>query len=162
TLLVGAGNNGGDALWAGHFLRRRGAGVTAVLLAPEKAHPAGLAALRRSGGRAVPAQDEHADTAGGGAQAAGALARADVGGAGARAEVRVDRLAGGPGRGGRRPEAGEPARGIGVPVVSVDLPSGVDPLPGAIEGAAIDADVTVTFGGYKPAHVLTPAAAHCG
>ncbi|MER2093684.1 MAG: NAD(P)H-hydrate epimerase, partial [Saccharopolyspora rectivirgula] len=58
TLLVGAGNNGGDALWAGHFLRRRGAGVTAVLLAPEKAHPAGLAALRRSGGRAVPAQDE--------------------------------------------------------------------------------------------------------
>ncbi|WP_277675475.1 NAD(P)H-hydrate dehydratase [Saccharopolyspora rectivirgula] len=153
TLLVGAGNNGGDALWAGHFLRRRGAGVTAVLLAPEKAHPAGLAALRRSGGRAVPAQDEHADTAGVGAQAAGALDRADV---------VVDGIVGLSARGGLRPVAAELARRIDVPVVSVDLPSGVDPLTGAVEGAAIDADVTVTFGGYKPAHVLTPAAAHCG
>src|SRR5215204_1392561 len=53
VLLVGAGNNGGDALWAGAFLRRGGAAVTAVLLAPDKAHPAGLAALRRSGGRVV-------------------------------------------------------------------------------------------------------------
>src|SRR5919201_900246 len=52
TLLVGAGNNGGDALWAGAFLRRRGVAVTAVLLAPDKAHPAGLAALLRAGGRA--------------------------------------------------------------------------------------------------------------
>ncbi|WP_344966098.1 NAD(P)H-hydrate epimerase, partial [Crossiella cryophila] len=51
TLLVGAGNNGGDALWAGHFLRRRGVAVEAVLLSPDRAHPAGLAALRRSGGR---------------------------------------------------------------------------------------------------------------
>ncbi|MFB9566899.1 NAD(P)H-hydrate epimerase, partial [Saccharopolyspora hordei] len=49
ALLVGAGNNGGDALWAGAFLRRRGVGVTAVLLAPEKAHAAGLATLRRAG-----------------------------------------------------------------------------------------------------------------
>src|SRR5690606_1674864 len=65
-------------------------------------------------------------------------------------------------RGGRRRGAAGRARRIDVPVVSVDLPSGVDPLTGAVEGAAIDADVTVTFGGYKPAHVLTPAAAHCG
>ncbi|TVT16984.1 bifunctional ADP-dependent NAD(P)H-hydrate dehydratase/NAD(P)H-hydrate epimerase, partial [Amycolatopsis rhizosphaerae] len=51
ALLVGAGNNGGDALWAGSFLRRRGVAVTAVLLNPERTHAAGLAALRRSGGR---------------------------------------------------------------------------------------------------------------
>ena len=50
-LLVGAGDNGGDALWAGVELRRRGAGVTAVLLDPARAHPAGLAAFRRAGGR---------------------------------------------------------------------------------------------------------------
>ncbi|MDQ2707779.1 MAG: bifunctional ADP-dependent NAD(P)H-hydrate dehydratase/NAD(P)H-hydrate epimerase, partial [Actinomycetota bacterium] len=34
TLLVGAGNNGGDALWAGVELRRRGVRVDAVLLDP--------------------------------------------------------------------------------------------------------------------------------
>jgi NAD(P)H-hydrate repair Nnr-like enzyme with NAD(P)H-hydrate epimerase domain len=53
VLLVGAGNNGGDALWAGAFLRRRGVAVTAVLLAPDRAHAEGLAALRRAGGRVV-------------------------------------------------------------------------------------------------------------
>ena len=55
ALLVGAGNNGGDALWAGVELRRRGVGVDAVLLAPDRAHPAGLAALRRAGGRILDA-----------------------------------------------------------------------------------------------------------
>ncbi len=55
TLLVGAGDNGGDALWAGAELRRRGAFVTAVLLVPDRAHPAGLAALRRARGRIVDA-----------------------------------------------------------------------------------------------------------
>src|SRR5919197_3579168 len=56
-LLVGAGNNGGDALWAGYELRRRGVQVTAVLLDPARAHQAGLAALRRAGGRVVEAAD---------------------------------------------------------------------------------------------------------
>ncbi|MGJ3560655.1 NAD(P)H-hydrate epimerase [Streptomyces sp. INA 01156] len=49
VLLVGSGDNGGDALYAGARLARRGAGVTAVLLAPERAHAAGLAALRGAG-----------------------------------------------------------------------------------------------------------------
>ncbi|MGW4355919.1 NAD(P)H-hydrate epimerase, partial [Nocardia sp. NPDC004582] len=31
TLLVGSGDNGGDALWAGSFLRRRGVAVRAIL-----------------------------------------------------------------------------------------------------------------------------------
>ncbi|MGV7904410.1 NAD(P)H-hydrate epimerase, partial [Mycobacterium kansasii] len=42
TLLVGSGDNGGDALFAGAFLRRRGVAVEAVLLAPDRAHAAGL------------------------------------------------------------------------------------------------------------------------
>lgn len=41
VLLVGAGNNGGDALWAGAFLRKRSVGVTAVLLKPARAHAEG-------------------------------------------------------------------------------------------------------------------------
>src|SRR3712207_9121378 len=53
ALLVGAGNNGGDALYAGAALARRGAVVEAVLLAPAKAHPGGLTAFRAAGGRVV-------------------------------------------------------------------------------------------------------------
>src|SRR3954451_24381295 len=52
-LLVGAGNNGGDALYAGARLARRGASVEAVLLEPAKAHGAGLAAFGEGGGRVV-------------------------------------------------------------------------------------------------------------
>src|SRR6202453_2315168 len=49
TLLVGTGDNGGDALYAGALLARRGARVTAI--APGKAHEGGLAALLQAGGR---------------------------------------------------------------------------------------------------------------
>ncbi|HXV92053.1 MAG TPA: NAD(P)H-hydrate epimerase, partial [Pseudonocardia sp.] len=52
VLLVGAGNNGGDALFAGALLRRRGVGVTA-LLSTDRHHGAGAAALARAGGRLV-------------------------------------------------------------------------------------------------------------
>lgn len=50
VLLVGSGDNGGDALYAGARLARRGAGVTAVLLTPERAH---AGASRRCGGPAA-------------------------------------------------------------------------------------------------------------
>ena len=51
-LLVGGGDNGGDTLWAGAMLARRGAAVEAVLLSSQ-AHQQGLAALRAAGGRTV-------------------------------------------------------------------------------------------------------------
>src|SRR4051794_32162575 len=50
VLLVGSGNNGGDALHAGALLAARGARVTA-LVTGERPHAGGLAALRRAGGR---------------------------------------------------------------------------------------------------------------
>ncbi|WP_433757209.1 NAD(P)H-hydrate dehydratase [Nocardia sp. CA-135398] len=56
-LLVGSGDNGGDVLWAGSMLRRRGVAVTALLLNPERAHAKGLAALRKAGGRIRTASD---------------------------------------------------------------------------------------------------------
>ncbi len=52
VLLVGSGDNGGDALYAGAVLARRGCGVEAWLLT-DRAHEGGLAALRRAGGRVV-------------------------------------------------------------------------------------------------------------
>src|ERR687888_1915752 len=58
VLLVGSGDNGGDALYAGARLARRGAAVTALLLSPEKVHRGGLGALRRAGGRVIEATDD--------------------------------------------------------------------------------------------------------
>src|SRR3954447_20044181 len=57
-LLVGAGDNGGDALWAGAMLARRGAVVEAVLLS-SKVHLEGLAELQAHGGRTVLASEAH-------------------------------------------------------------------------------------------------------
>ncbi|HEX6500234.1 MAG TPA: NAD(P)H-hydrate dehydratase [Micromonosporaceae bacterium] len=133
-LLVGSGNNGGDALYAGALLAGRGAAVHALLLAPDRAHQGGLAALRVAGG--VPVD------------------RVPVG-----ADLVVDGILGIGGRGGLRRDAAEAvARAVRVPasdggrpvVVAVDLPSGVDADTGAVPGEAVPADVTVTFGCLKP------------
>ncbi|MEO9223068.1 MAG: NAD(P)H-hydrate dehydratase [Mycobacteriaceae bacterium] len=136
VLLVGAGGNGGDALWAGSFLRRRGVAVTAILLSPDRAHPGGLAALRRAGGRV-----------GGSA----ALAEADL---------VVDGIVGLSARGGLRPDAAALVSAVRAPIVSVDLPSGVDPDTGVATETAVRATITVAFGACKPVHLLSPA--HCG
>src|ERR1700761_1989201 len=50
VVLAGRGDNGGDALYAGALLARRGAAVTALAAGP-KIHPGGAAALRQAGGR---------------------------------------------------------------------------------------------------------------
>ena len=52
-VLAGSGDNGGDALFAGAELRRRGVAVEALLLRPDRAHPAALAAFRAATGRVV-------------------------------------------------------------------------------------------------------------
>jgi hydroxyethylthiazole kinase-like uncharacterized protein yjeF len=145
TLLVGAGNNGGDALWAGYELRRRGAAVTAVLLRPEKAHPAGLAALRRRRGRVLDAGDSRSEAAVRGAH------------------LVIDGIVGISGRGALRAPADAlvaTAEEAGVPILAVDLPSGVDPDTGVAAGPAVTAEATVTFGALKPVHALAPT--RCG
>jgi hydroxyethylthiazole kinase-like uncharacterized protein yjeF len=137
TLLVGAGNNGGDALWAGAFLRRRSVAVTAVLLNPDRAHAEGLAALRKAGGRVVTGDSGVGDP-----------------------DLVIDGIVGLQARGPLRPTAAALVSSVDVPILAVDLPSGVDPNTGAVDGPAVRADVTVTFGARKPVHVLNTT--HCG
>ncbi len=137
-LLVGAGDNGGDALWAGAILARRGVAVEAVLLS-ENARADGLEALRSNGGRTVSLADAH------------------------RPDLVVDGIVGIGGRPGLRPDAEEAlGRCAGVPVVAVDVPSGVDVDTGHLDGAHVTADLTVTFGTHKIAHLVDPAAMACG
>ncbi|MER5572601.1 NAD(P)H-hydrate dehydratase [Streptomyces massasporeus] len=145
VLLVGSGDNGGDALYAGARLARRGAGVTAVLLAPERAHAEGLAALRRAGGRVAGAGDGEALVEG--------------------ADLVVDGIVGIGGKGGLRPDAVPLAAAAGSSrgaVVAVDLPSGVDADTGEVHGHAVRADLTVTFGTHKPGLLIDPAREYAG
>ncbi|MFG2170587.1 NAD(P)H-hydrate dehydratase [Streptomyces niveus] len=143
VLLVGSGDNGGDALYAGARLARRGAGVSAVLLAPGRAHVPGLTALLAAGGRVA---DDPFDAT-------------------AAADLVIDGITGIGGRGGLRPDAvpvARAARGSGAVVVAVDLPSGVEAGSGEVVGEALRADATVTFGTYKPAHLIDPAREYAG
>jgi hydroxyethylthiazole kinase-like uncharacterized protein yjeF len=76
------------------------------------------------------------------------------------ADVVIDGIVGLSARGPLRPTAAALMERVTAPILAVDLPSGVDPDTGAVTGPAVRAEVTVTFGAYKPVHVLAPE--HCG
>ena len=146
VVLTGSGDNGGDALYAGARLAARGAEVTAVAAA-ERMHEGGAAALRGSGGRVIEAAGQAADET---------IAAADL---------IIDGLLGIGGRGGLREPAASLAAAAGrarALVVAVDLPSGIDADTGEVAGAAVQADVTVTFGTLKPGLLIDPGASHAG
>jgi ADP-dependent NAD(P)H-hydrate dehydratase / NAD(P)H-hydrate epimerase len=146
VVLAGSGDNGGDALYAGAMLASRGAVVTAIT-SETRMHGDGAAALRGSGGKLIEAADQ--------------AARDAI----ATAELIIDGLLGIGGSGGiREPGASLAALAAqaGALVVAADLPSGIDADTGAVDGAAVRADVTITFGTWKPGLLIDPGAAHAG
>jgi hydroxyethylthiazole kinase-like uncharacterized protein yjeF len=148
VLLVGSGNNGGDALWAGAMLAGRGCRVDAVCLS-DRVHVEGSHALQRAGGRLHRWQD-------GDAAIVGMIDSADL---------VVDGILGIGGVGGLRADAVALVSAVeeaGSIVVAVDVPSGVDADTGVVSGPAVTADVTATFGALKPGLLVAPGSLRAG
>jgi ADP-dependent NAD(P)H-hydrate dehydratase / NAD(P)H-hydrate epimerase len=164
VVLAGTGDNGGDALYAAALLAGRGAAVTAIQ-AGSRLHAGGIAALRAAGGRLIVVtpprglDDTRPDLTGG--YDVGREARQAIG----RADVIIDGMLGIGGKGGLRdPYAtlAQLAANSGGTTVAVDLPSGIDADTGAVDGPAVRAAVTVTFGVVKPGLLIDPGARHSG
>ena len=136
-VIVGPGNNGGDALFAGALLARRGVRVGIYCVVPGVCHELGLITALGAGGRVI-------DSLAGGF------------------DLVLDGIAG---LGSSRPVESELAHCINYSplVVAVDIPSGVNADTGVCDvDACIHADVTFTFGALKPGLVLAPGAAFAG
>jgi hydroxyethylthiazole kinase-like uncharacterized protein yjeF len=143
VVVAGPGNNGGDGFVAARLLAEHGYNVTVILLG-DRARLTGDAALaaKRWTGAVTAAPD--------------ALSGADI---------VIDALFG---AGLDRPVEGaahsliEHMNALGVEVVAVDLPSGINGTSGALMGVAVNAAQTVTFFRKKPGHLLLPGRLHCG
>jgi hydroxyethylthiazole kinase-like uncharacterized protein yjeF len=148
-VVSGKGNNGGDGLVAARHLDRAGVRTTILLLDEAVREPAAtnLRRLEETGVRRR-------------SFSSGAIERELE-----RADVAIDAIFGTGFRGTPEGGSAEAIRTLdasGVPVVAVDIPSGVNGATGAVEGHAVHADVTVTFGAAKLGLVLYPGAAFAG
>lgn len=151
VVVCGKGNNGGDGLVAARHLARWGMRVVVVAVEGTAAlrEPAATN-LRRLGEVGVRVRDWSSPTL------AHELARADVA---------IDAIFGTGFRG--FPEEGwaeaiDDLNAGRAPVVAVDIPSGVNGGTGAVEGAAVRAELTVAFGAAKVGAVLLPGAEFAG
>ncbi len=154
VVVAGSGDNGGDALYAGARLARRGARVQSVR-SGSRLHEAGACDLRAAGGRVLDLDvtDERTASALGDLLAGADLVLDGMLGIGARGAL----------RGGAATVAEALQRvGAGGRTVAVDVPSGVDGATGAVEGSVVRAACTVTFGTVKPGLLLLPGAEFVG
>ena len=144
VIVAGPGNNGGDGFVAARHLAERGYEVRVSFVGDREGlkGDAAIAADRWSG----PVEE------------ASPVSLTDC-------DIIVDALFG---AGLDRPVEGLPAGMIrainlsGVPVIAVDLPSGVNGTTGAVMGVAVNATDTVTFFRRKTGHLLLPGRPHCG
>jgi hydroxyethylthiazole kinase-like uncharacterized protein yjeF len=143
-VVAGRGNNGGDGVVAAAELAARGREVSVILLCDRDSLQGDAASAAR--GWKFPVLPFNPQAIG-------------------RPALIIDALFG---AGLDRPVKGDPLDMIeainanGAPVLSVDLPSGVNGTTGAVMGVAVRATETITFFRRKPAHLLLPGRMHCG
>lgn len=143
ALLAGPGNNGGDAVVMARALHTWGRDVR-VLTVGSKAPDPDL-----PHGHEIPTEPFDAE---GSLQASSA-------------DVFVDGILGTGARGAPRGDAAtaiEALNAAGRPVLALDLPSGVDANTGNVEGEAVRAVATVSFGWPKVGLLFQPARGRCG
>jgi len=143
-VVAGCGNNGGDGFVAAAELAARGRDVSVILLC-DRDSLQGDAALAARGWK-FPVLPFNPQALGKPALIIDALF-----GAGLNRSVKGDPL-----------EMIAAINANGAPVLSVDLPSGINAATGAVMGIAVNAIETVTFFRRKPAHLLLPGRIHCG
>lgn len=155
VVICGTGNNGGDGFAIARHLQQRELMVT-VLLAGEPGKLSGDATLNYEICRKI------------GMTVATVESEEEVGDAVEicrTSDLIVDAMFGtGLSRAveGYRAELIEALNALAVPIVAVDLPSGLNGSSSLVDGAAIQADLTVTFALPKIAHVFGPASERCG
>ena len=138
VVVAGPGNNGGDSLYAGALLAKRGVKVLVHCVVTDRFHVEGMAALLSAGG-VITEIDESLEC-----------------------DLVIDGISG---IGSSRAVDPDLAKWINTQplVVAVDIPSGVNADTGECDHATcIHADVTFTFGALKPGLVLTPGAEFAG
>lgn len=149
VVLAGGGNNGGDGLVAARELFVQGWNVRVLMLAKEdRLSPDCLSQYRVARKMGVPCEFRTAVT-----------------GRDLHAAVVIDAIMGTGLYTAVKPAVAKIIRFIntaGVPVLSVDIPSGISSDTGAVMGEAVRADHTVTFGLPKRGLLLHPGAACAG
>jgi len=144
VVVAGPGNNGGDGFVAARYLAERGLAVSVCFFGKRERlkGDAALAAQRWNGpvSESSPAAFTDCD-----------LIIDALFGAG------LDRYVESPAR-----NVVDLMNAASIPIVAVDLPSGVNGTTGAVKGCAINAQLTVTFFRRKPGHFLLPGRLHCG
>jgi len=144
VVVAGPGNNGGDGFVAARYLAARGY-IVRVCFVGERTRLKGDAALAAEQWTGPVEEASPAKLAG-----CDLIIDALFG---AGLDRDVDGLA--------RTMIGA-MNGEGVPIIAVDLPSGINGTSGAVMGAAVNATRTVTFFRRKTGHMLLPGRLHCG
>ena len=155
-VLCGAGNNGGDGLAAARHLANGGHEVTVLLFAsPERLSGDAAANYRIAAAFGLAIKIIEGDD----------LTALDQALETGPPDLVVDALLGtGLDRplGGRLARAAERVSASGVPVVAVDVPTGLNGSSEGVSGPVLEAELTMSFAALKVCHVLPPACLHCG
>ena len=143
VIMCGPGNNGGDGYVVARLLGSLGVHVSVFANRPPKAGTDAASAAGNWHGGVLPLENLILETG----------------------DVVIDAFYGAGFKGaleGTEAEIVAKVAASAVPVIAVDLPSGVDGNSGQTKGPAFRADHTVTFFRMKPGHLLYPGRELCG